>query len=160
MSRVWYALVEMDVTYASVKVYVTESKDVIKHHSNVIIMWRTSAIETTALLKKIYVQKGTVCKKTSLSKVWGLDRKIHPSRSLCGITRQMSWCQTVILGTDCSIYLSHQWQIFIFMENKKTIILIPLLSEVVNYGLLSSFVMLWTWMSFCLLQLHVGHWTK
>ena len=42
----------MDVTYAIVKVYVTERNDVIKRHSNVITTWRTSAIEVTALLNK------------------------------------------------------------------------------------------------------------
>ena len=52
-SRVWYALVEMDATYVIVKVYVTERNDAIKHHSNVITIWRTSAIEVTTLLKNL-----------------------------------------------------------------------------------------------------------
>ena len=39
----------MDFTYAIVKVYVTERNDVIKRQSNVITIWRTSAIEVTAL---------------------------------------------------------------------------------------------------------------
>ena len=34
-----------------VKVYITERNDVIKRHSNSITVWRTSAIEVTALLK-------------------------------------------------------------------------------------------------------------
>ena len=42
----------MDLTYDIVKVYVTERSDVCKRHSNVITIWRTSAIEVTALLKK------------------------------------------------------------------------------------------------------------
>ena len=42
----------MDVTYAIVKVYITIRNDVIKRHSNVITIWRTSGIEVTALLKK------------------------------------------------------------------------------------------------------------
>ena len=29
-----------------------------------------------------------------------VDRKIHPSRSQSGITRQASWCQTEILETN------------------------------------------------------------
>ena len=41
----------MDVTFAIVKVYVTERNDVIKRHRNAITIWRTSAIEVTALLK-------------------------------------------------------------------------------------------------------------
>ena len=41
----------MDVTYAIIKVYVTERDDVIKRQSNVITIWRKSAIEVTALLK-------------------------------------------------------------------------------------------------------------
>ena len=43
----------MDVTYTIVKVYVTERNDVIKRHSNVITIWRTSAIEVAALLKNL-----------------------------------------------------------------------------------------------------------
>ena len=70
-SRVWYALDVMGVTYAIFKVGVTELNDVIKHHRNVITIWRTSAIEMTALLKKIYVQKWKVCKKKNLSWVLG-----------------------------------------------------------------------------------------
>ena len=35
----------MDVKYAIVKVYITECNDVIKHLSNVIIIWQTPAIE-------------------------------------------------------------------------------------------------------------------
>ena len=42
----------MDVTYAIVEVYVTERNDVIKRKSNVITIWRTSAIKVAALLKK------------------------------------------------------------------------------------------------------------
>ena len=43
-----------DFTYAIIKVYVTERNDDIKRHSNDFTIWRTSAIEVTALLK-IYV---------------------------------------------------------------------------------------------------------
>ena len=42
----------MNVTYAIVKVYVTERNDVTKRHSNVITIWRMSAIEVTALSNK------------------------------------------------------------------------------------------------------------
>ena len=42
----------MDVTYAIFTLYVTERNDVIKRHS-VITLWRTSAIEVTALLKNL-----------------------------------------------------------------------------------------------------------
>ena len=77
----------MDVTYATVKVYVTERIYIIERHSILVItIWRTSAIEVTALLKKIYAQKWKVSKKKNLSWVWGVDRKIRPSRSLSGIT--------------------------------------------------------------------------
>ena len=37
---------------AIVKVYFTECYDVIKRHSYVITIWRTSAIEVAALIKK------------------------------------------------------------------------------------------------------------
>ena len=39
----------------------------------------------------------------------GEDRKIRPSGSPYVITRQASWCQTVILGTDFSILPPHSW---------------------------------------------------
>ena len=42
----------MDVMYAIVKVYITKRNDVIERHSNDITIWRVSAIEVTALLKK------------------------------------------------------------------------------------------------------------
>ena len=41
----------MDVKYAIVKVYVTQRDDVIKCHSNVTTIWRTSATEVIALSK-------------------------------------------------------------------------------------------------------------
>ena len=50
-SRILRALVALDVTYAIVKVYVTERNDIIKHHSNVIAIW--SAIEVNALLTNL-----------------------------------------------------------------------------------------------------------
>ena len=42
----------MDVTYAIIKVYVTERNDVIKRHRFVITIRRKSAIEMTAFFKK------------------------------------------------------------------------------------------------------------
>ena len=45
-----------------------------------------------------------VSKKNNPLFVWGWDRKICPSWSLFGITRQASWCQSVMLGT---VFLSH-----------------------------------------------------
>ena len=53
---------------------------------NIITIWRTSAIEVNALLK-IHVQKWKICKKKNPSWVWGVDRKIHTSGSLSGLTR-------------------------------------------------------------------------
>ena len=41
----------MDVTYAIVKVYITECNEVIKGHSYVVIIWLMPAIKVTALLK-------------------------------------------------------------------------------------------------------------
>ena len=54
-----------------------------------------------------------VSKNKNLLFVWGWDRKIHPSWSPFAITRQALWCQSVILGTDFSIPLSHSWWILI-----------------------------------------------
>ena len=72
----------MGVTYAIVKVYVTERNDDIKRYSNVIIIWGTSEI-----VENIYVRKWKVCKKKNLRVLWvlGVDRKIRPSRSQFGI---------------------------------------------------------------------------
>ena len=56
----------MDVTYAFVKVYVSERNDVIKRHSNVITIWRTSAIEVTTLLKKLHSEMKGVQEKESI----------------------------------------------------------------------------------------------
>ena len=61
----------MDVTYAIVKVYVTECNDVIKRHSNVIVIWWTSGIEMTALLKNIHSEMKGVQEKESIIGVRG-----------------------------------------------------------------------------------------
>ena len=53
----------MDVTYVIVKVYVTEHNDVIKRHSNVISIWRTSANEVTALSKNLLSEMNGVQEK-------------------------------------------------------------------------------------------------
>ena len=58
----------MDVTYAIVRVYVTERNDIIKIHGNVITIWRTSAIEVTALLKNLRLEMKGVREKESISK--------------------------------------------------------------------------------------------
>ena len=50
--------------------------------------------------------------------VWGYDRKIRPSRSPFVSTRQASWCQTAILGTDFSILLyPHTPDRFLYSNN-------------------------------------------
>ena len=46
--------------------------------------------------------------------MWGWDRKICPSWSPFVITRQASWCQTVILWTDFSIPPSYSWWALIY----------------------------------------------
>ena len=60
----------MDVAHAIVKVYVTERNDIIKPHSNVITIWRSSAIEVTALLKKLRSEMKGVQEKTR-GRGWG-----------------------------------------------------------------------------------------
>ena len=105
--------------YTIVKVDVTERNDATKRHGIVIRIWRTSAIEVTAL-SKTHFQKWQDCKKKNLSWLLGIDRKIHPSGSQSDITRQASWCQTVTLGTDFSICPSHPWQILIFYPRVKS----------------------------------------
>ena len=66
--------------YAIVKVDVTQLYDVTKCHGIIVTIWRTSAIEVTAL-SKIHFQKWQICKKKNLPWVWRTDRKIRPSGS-------------------------------------------------------------------------------
>ena len=67
-----------------------------RHHVNShLIMWAFFKHK----MRNLMVSK----KKTPLF-VWEGDRKIHPSRFPIVITRQASWSQTVVLGTD---FLSH-----------------------------------------------------
>ena len=58
----------MDVTYAVVKVYVTECNDVIKRNSDIIRIWQTSAIEVTTLLKTLRSEMKGVQKKKKKKK--------------------------------------------------------------------------------------------
>ena len=60
----------MDVTYAIVKVYVIDRNDVIKRHSNVIIIWRTSIIIVTSL-KNLRSEMKSVHEKESIMDVRG-----------------------------------------------------------------------------------------
>ena len=53
----------MKVTYEIDKFYVTERNDIIKRHSNVITIRRTSAIEVTALLKNLHSETKDVQEK-------------------------------------------------------------------------------------------------
>ena len=61
----------MDISYDIVKFYVTEHDDVIKRYSNVISIWRTSAIEVTALLKHLRSEMKGVQEKESTMGVRG-----------------------------------------------------------------------------------------
>ena len=55
-----------------VKVYVTERNDVIKRHSNIITIWRTSAIEVTACFIKKYTFRNERCAtKRIYHRCWG-----------------------------------------------------------------------------------------
>ena len=58
-----------------------------------------------------------VSKKKNPLYVWGWDRKIRPLQSPFVITRQASWWQSVILGTDFSIQPSHSWWILILLNH-------------------------------------------
>ena len=55
--------------------------------SNVITIWLMSAIKVTALFKNLCPEMNGVQEKESIMGV-RVDRKIHPSRSQSGITRQ------------------------------------------------------------------------
>ena len=61
----------MDVMYAIVKVYVTDCNDVIKRHSNVIIIWPAPAIKVTALFKNLHSEMKGVQEKESTMGVRG-----------------------------------------------------------------------------------------
>ena len=58
---------------------------------------------------KIKLRYLVVCKKNNSLFVWGWDRKICPSWSPFVTTRQASWCQSMVLGTDFSITSSNSW---------------------------------------------------
>ena len=51
--------------------YVTEHNDVIKCHSNVITIWRTSAVKVTALLNNLCSEKKSVQEKEYIMGVRG-----------------------------------------------------------------------------------------
>ena len=72
----------MDFRYAVVKVYVTERIDVIKRHSHVIAVWRTYAIEVTALLKNICAEMKGVLEKESIMCVRGRYKSVPRDHSL------------------------------------------------------------------------------
>ena len=57
------------VSYAIIKVYITERNDVIKGH---IIIWRTSAVEVTALFKNLRSEMKGVQEKGSIMGVRGI----------------------------------------------------------------------------------------
>ena len=61
----------MDVIYTIIKVYVIEHNEVIKRHGNVITIWRTSAIEVTALFKDLCSEMKDVQEKESIMGVRG-----------------------------------------------------------------------------------------
>ena len=46
-------MVVMEVTYATIKVYITERNDVIERHTNVITIWGTSKIKVSAFLQNL-----------------------------------------------------------------------------------------------------------
>ena len=79
----------MDATYAIVKIYVTECNDVIKRHSNVFTILRTSAIEVAASLKNLYSEMKNGQEKEFIINM-RVARKGRPSQSLSVITRQAS----------------------------------------------------------------------
>ena len=60
-----------------------------------------------------WVQK--ICKKKNLSWLFGEDRKIRPSGSLFGITRQSLVMPNSDPRTDFSVRTSHPWKILIIM---------------------------------------------
>ena len=66
----------MDVMYTIIKVYVTERYDVIKRHNNVITIWRTSAVELTAVLKNQCLEMRGVQEKESIIGL-RVDRKVR-----------------------------------------------------------------------------------
>ena len=61
----------MDITYAIIKVYITEHNDVIKRHSNVIAILLRSITEVTALLKNLRSEMKGVQEKVSIMGVRG-----------------------------------------------------------------------------------------
>ena len=138
----------MDVTYAIVKVYLTDRNSVIKCHKNISAIWRTFTIEVSALLK-LNVQKW------KLSWVLGVDRNVCPSGSQSSITQQTSWCQsdpqdglfylsltpltysyilTYQSFKKCSIF--RRYKEFIMVYNTKVLVARTSFKWIVHYNLL------------------------
>ena len=83
------------------------------HHCNVQMRSPCHILAFSGFSWSFYL---VVCKKKNPLFMWGLDRKICPSRSPFVITRQASWCQTVILRTDFSITPLHSRLTLIFFN--------------------------------------------
>ena len=66
---------------AIVKVYFTECYDVIKRHSYVITIWRTSAIEVAALIKNLCSEMKCVQEKESIMGV-RIEKSVPRDHSL------------------------------------------------------------------------------
>ena len=75
----------MDVTYAIVQVYVTESNDVIKRHSIVITLWRTPPIELTALSKHLRSEMKGVQEKESIVCDEYIEKSVPRDHSLASL---------------------------------------------------------------------------
>ena len=79
--------------------------------------------------------------------MWEWYRKIRPSRSPIVITRQASWCQSVIIGTDFSTPSSHSWWILILGFLSSLAIISP---RKTDHLLLYLFVFFVLWVCLCL----------
>ena len=123
----------MDIPYSIVKVYVTERNDVIKRHSNVITIWRTSAISETELLKESLLSemKG-VQEKDSITGVRGRQKNPSLAITVWHHSASLVMPDALIIGKDSSIHCA--FDIF-----QKVVFCLTLYTEEVN---LQIFVMI------------------
>ena len=94
----------MGITYA----IVNERNDVIKRHSNVITIWRTSVIEVTALLKKLRSGVKAVQEKESVMSMRGRLKNPSLAITVTSLGKPRDARQRSSGRTDFSIYPLHQ----------------------------------------------------
>ena len=81
---------------------------------------QTSWCQTVTLRTEFSVHSSHQWEILILSRVWGVGRKIRPSRSQSDITQEASWCQTITLRTAFFLSTPHLEYIFIRLSRSQS----------------------------------------